>query len=91
MKYKIKMERNKKYTQETTRNNQPSHHGTPQAREEEVGHETPGIKTRKKETKEMGYTRREMERMVTDRKRWRSLVCGLCYGYAPSERKGISN
>ena len=31
-----------------------------------------------KETKEMGYTRREMERMATDRKRWRSLVDGLC-------------
>ena len=29
-------------------------------------------------TKEMGYTRREMERMATDRKRWRSLVDGLC-------------
>ena len=31
-----------------------------------------------KETKEMGYTRREMERMATDRNRWRSLVDGLC-------------
>ena len=31
-----------------------------------------------KETKEMGYTRREMEKMATDRKRWRSLVDGLC-------------
>ena len=31
-----------------------------------------------KETKEMGYTRREMERMTTNRKRWRSLVDGLC-------------
>ena len=31
-----------------------------------------------KETKEMGYTRREMEKMATDRKRWRSLVGGLC-------------
>ena len=31
-----------------------------------------------KETKEMGYTRREMERMATDRKQWRSLVDGLC-------------
>ena len=31
-----------------------------------------------KETKEMGYTRREMKKMVTDRKRWRSLVDGLC-------------
>ena len=32
----------------------------------------------------MGYTRREMEKMATDRKRWRSLVD------APSEQKGIS-
>ena len=31
-----------------------------------------------KETKEMGYTRREIEKMATDRKRWRSLVNGLC-------------
>ena len=31
-----------------------------------------------KETKEMGYTRREMDRIATDRKRWRSLVDGLC-------------
>ena len=31
-----------------------------------------------KETKEMGYTRREMERMATDRKWWHSLVDGLC-------------
>ena len=31
-----------------------------------------------KETKEMGYTRREMEKMATDRKRWCSLVDGLC-------------
>ena len=31
-----------------------------------------------KETKEMGYTRREMEKMATDRKRWHSLVDGLC-------------
>ena len=31
-----------------------------------------------KETKEMGYTRREMEKMATDRKQWRSLVDGLC-------------
>ena len=31
-----------------------------------------------RETKEMGYTRREMERMATDRKRWRSMVDGLC-------------
>ena len=31
-----------------------------------------------KETKEIGYTRREMEKMATDRKRWRSLVDGLC-------------
>ena len=30
------------------------------------------------ETKEMGYTRGEMEKMATDRKRWRSLVDGLC-------------
>ena len=26
----------------------------------------------------MGYTRREMERMATDRKQWRSFVNGLC-------------
>jgi len=31
-----------------------------------------------KETKEMGYTSREMDKMATDRKRWRSLVDGLC-------------
>ena len=31
-----------------------------------------------KETKEMGYTRREMEKMAPERKRWRSLVDGLC-------------
>ena len=30
-----------------------------------------------KETKERGYTRREIERMVTDRQQWRSLVDGL--------------
>ena len=30
-----------------------------------------------KETKEMGYTRREMEKMATDRKRWRSLVASV--------------
>ena len=35
-------------------------------------------KDTEKETKEMGYTRREMERMATDRKWWRSLVDGLC-------------
>ena len=52
-------------------------HGTPQGRHEEVGHETPGRDT-EKETKVMGYTRREMEKMATDRKRWRSLVDGLC-------------
>ena len=49
----------------------------PQGRREEVGHETPGRAT-EKETKEMGYTRREMERMATDRKQWRSLVNVLC-------------
>ena len=31
-----------------------------------------------KDTKEMGYTRKEMEKMATDRKQWRSLVDGLC-------------
>ena len=30
------------------------------------------------DTKEMGYTRKEMEKMATDRKQWRSLVNGLC-------------
>ncbi len=38
-----------------------------------------------KETKEMDYTRGEIERMATDRKQWRSLVDGLC-----SEQTGIS-
>ena len=32
-----------------------------------------------RETKEMGYTRRELERMATDRQQWRSLVDGLCF------------
>ena len=31
-----------------------------------------------KDTKEMGYTWKEMEKMATDRKQWRSLVDGLC-------------
>ena len=31
-----------------------------------------------RETKEMGYTRREMDRMATDRKQWLSLGDGLC-------------
>ena len=40
-----------------------------------------------KETKEMRYTRREMEKMATDRKRWRS----WSMAHAPSEQKRISN
>ena len=31
-----------------------------------------------KDTKEMGYTWKEMEKMATNRKQWRSLVDGLC-------------
>ena len=31
-----------------------------------------------RETKEIGYTRREMERMATDRQQWHCLVDGLC-------------
>ena len=46
----------------------------PQGRGEEVGHETAGRDT-EKETKQ--YTRREMEKMATDRKWWRSLIDGL--------------
>ena len=60
-------------------------HGTPQGRGEDVGHETPGRDT-EKETKEMGYTRREMERMATDRKRW----FPWSMAYAPNEQTGIS-
>ena len=60
------MEVDKTYIQETTRNNHPSSHHM----------EPPGKKRRgrpqkerdnEKETKEMGYTRREMEKMATDR------------------------
>ena len=44
-----------------------------------------------KETKEIKYTRREMERMATDRNRWRSLVDGLCSQRANSyNNKGRS-
>ena len=39
-----------------------------------------------RETKGMGYTRREMERMATDRQHWRSFNDA----YAPSEQTGIS-
>ena len=42
-----------------------------------------------KETKEMGYTRRDMERMATDRKRWRSLVDGL-YSQRANRHKEVS-
>ena len=52
----------------------PSHRN-PKGRGKDVCHEIPG---KKRETKEMGYTRREMERMATGRKQWRSLVDGLC-------------
>ena len=31
-----------------------------------------------RETKEMGYTRRELERMATDKKQWPFVVVGLC-------------
>ena len=73
------MEVDRTYTQETTKHHHPSSHHMepPQGRDEEVGHETPGRDT-EKETKEMGYTRKEMEKMATDRKRWHSLVDGLC-------------
>ena len=40
------------------------------------------VRDTEKETKEVGYTRREMERMATDRKRWRSLVDSLCSQWA---------
>ena len=49
----------------------------PQGRGEEVGHEIPG-KEIPREKQEMGYARREMERLATDRKQWRSFVNGLC-------------
>ena len=39
---------------------------------------TSGKQTQKKETKEVVYTRREMEIMATTRQQWRSLVGGLC-------------
>ena len=54
----------------------------PQGRSEEVGHETQ--RDTENETKETGYTRREMARMATDRKHWRSLVD------ASSDQTGIS-
>ena len=43
-----------------------------------------------KETKEMGFTRREMEKMATDRKRWRSFVDGL-YSQRANRHKLVSN
>ena len=49
----------------------------PQGRGKEVGHETPGREIQKNK-QEMGYTRRETERMATDRKQWHCLVGGLC-------------
>ena len=73
------MEVDKTHSQETSRYHHPSsHHIEPQGRYEEVGHETPAKRHRDRETKEMGYTRREMERMAMDRKQWRSMVDGLC-------------
>ena len=43
------MEVDRTYTQETTKQHHPSsHHMDPQRRDEEVGHETPGKETRKK-------------------------------------------
>ena len=47
------MEVDRTYTKETTRINHQSH-GTPQGREEEVGHETPGRETQKKIQKRWG-------------------------------------
>ena len=41
---------------------------------------------RERETNEMGYIRREMDRMASDRKQWRSLVQ---LAFAPSEQTGI--
>ena len=58
-------------------------------RGEEVGHETPGRETTR-ETKEMGYTRREMERMATDRQQWRNNGVPWSMAYAPSKQTGIS-
>ena len=49
----------------------------PPGQRKEVGHETPGRET-ETDTKETGYTWKEMQKMATDRKQWRSLVDGLC-------------
>ena len=58
-----------------------------QGRGEEVGHGNLAETHNNKNTKEMGYTRREMEKMATDRKRWRSLVDGVCSQRAKSISK----
>ena len=80
---KSKMEVDRTYTQETIRNNHPSNHHVEPPREEEKRYATKTV-GRKKETKEMGYTRKEIEKMATDRKRWRSMVDGLCSQRAKS-------
>ena len=67
-----------RYTQETTKHHHPSsqHMKHPGKRRRGRPRNTWQRDT-EKETKETGFTRREMEKMATDRKRWRSLVDGL--------------
>ena len=73
------MEVDRTYTQETTKHHHPSsHHMEPPGKRRRGRPGNTWQRDTEKETKEMGYTRREMENMATDRKRWRSLVDGLC-------------
>ena len=80
-----KMEVDRTYTQEISRNLDPSSHHMEPPREE-VKRQATKHRHMDKETKEMGYTRREMERMATDR-----IQCvPWSLAYAPSEQTGIS-
>ena len=73
------MEVDRAYTKETTRINHPSsHHMEPPGKRRRGRPRNTWQRDTEIETKEMGYTRREMEKMATERKRWRSLVDGLC-------------
>ena len=46
-------------------------------------------KDTERETKEMGYTRREVERLATGRKQWRSMFDGLCSQRANMHKEEI--
>ena len=75
------MEVDRTHTQETSRNQHNAITWNPPR--EEVGHETPG---KEKETKEMDFTRRDVQRMATDK------ISGVPWSmaYAPSDQTGIS-